>query len=91
MRYSDNMTQWWLVEQLAEQHRQDLAREFRSHSRDLRRQEMEGTASLESVRTAGTRAKDGARSDRPPVGHHLGNLLIRAGTRLGGASIRTSS
>ncbi|MGP0031783.1 MAG: hypothetical protein ACLPVF_14900 [Acidimicrobiales bacterium] len=33
-----------------------------------------------------------ARGRRPvrPLGHHLGALLIRAGTRLGGASVRTS-
>ncbi len=90
MRYNQCMTQWWMVEQLAEQHRQDLTREFRSHSKKPRRQEMKATASLEVVQ-AGTGAKESARPERPPVGHHLGNWLIRAGTRLGGASIRTSS
>jgi hypothetical protein len=29
-------------------------------------------------------------SGRRPLGHHVGTLLIRAGTRLGGASMRTS-
>jgi hypothetical protein len=91
MGYNDNMTQWWMVEQLAEQHRQDLARAFGAHSKALRQQEMKGAASLEVVPAAGTPRQRGARSARPPVGHHLGNLLIRAGIRLGGASMRTSS
>ena len=29
-------------------------------------------------------------SERRPLTHHVGTLLIRAGTRLGGASMRTS-
>jgi hypothetical protein len=29
-------------------------------------------------------------ADRRPVGHQVGTLLIRLGTRLGGASMRTS-
>ncbi|HEY3842352.1 MAG TPA: hypothetical protein VGL48_03805 [Acidimicrobiales bacterium] len=82
------MSQWWMMEQLAEQHRQDLAREFRAHSRDSGPHEMEDADSHGAGRAAG---RDHARPERPPVGHHLGNLLIRAGTRLGGASIRTSS
>lgn len=36
------------------------------------------------------RSNPESESARRPLGHHVGALLIRAGTRLGGASIRTS-
>ncbi|HEX3793314.1 MAG TPA: hypothetical protein VHV57_02315 [Acidimicrobiales bacterium] len=32
----------------------------------------------------------GGRSVRRPLGSHVGDLLIRAGTRLGGGNLRTS-
>jgi hypothetical protein len=91
----------WIGERMAEEHRRDLAvtrlKHRRVQSRDDRmvasalpvglpdshlRLQLQAASQLEvyGLQSAGHRH----------FTHHVGTLLIRAGTRLGGASIRTS-
>jgi hypothetical protein len=96
------MMQSWSMERMAEQRRQDLnalSRRGREASAGCSPQgaalfmqvqpdEAEPTPA-QPVRSAQLAAA-GTRPARRPLGQHVGTLLIRAGTRLGGASMRTS-
>jgi hypothetical protein len=79
------MMQPWLVERMAEEHRRDLTALVRPPV----------TSVTDVVLTpVGERAVLVAvpigRSWRRPLGHQVGALLIRAGTRLGGATMTPS-
>jgi hypothetical protein len=88
------MTQWWVVEQLAEQRRRELAKSFRPKGARRNHRKGEASAMVTDDRAAANsttgRAHSGTAPARWPVGHYVGNWLIRAGTRLGGSSLRTS-
>jgi hypothetical protein len=88
---------WWAASTIADERRQAMASQVRAN-----RLRVEGRASAASGRQGRTSslqmerapqtdfAASGRMSGRQSVGHHVGNWLIRAGTRLGGATMRTS-
>jgi hypothetical protein len=86
------MVHSWIGERLAEEHRRDLA----SHARPQRRPSLVAPARV-VVPTGAVHAEranvhlgEGHGPLRRAIGPHVGTLLIRMGTRLGGASMRTS-
>jgi hypothetical protein len=87
------MMQSWSVERMAEQHRQDLSTLSPvgrgARARANKPGPVLSAVPAQPVRTAQLAAA-GTRPVRRPLGQHVGTLLIRAGTRLGGASMRTS-
>jgi hypothetical protein len=88
------MMQSWVVERMAEQRRRDLSA-LSQPGRGVRAGRSLPTAvpqprlQAQPVRSVQL-VVAGARPVHHPLGQHVGSLLIRAGTRLGGASIRTS-
>jgi hypothetical protein len=84
------MLQSWVAEKMAEQRRQDL----RQLSRPVREsgRTRAGAAEVASPlpRLSVVAAPDGGRPLSRPVGQHVGQWLIRAGTRLGGATAQAS-
>jgi hypothetical protein len=75
----------WIAERMAEEHRRDLTIGASLHAAD---QNSHGQLELE----ANSQPQRYALNDegRRHFAHQVGTLLIRAGTRLGGASMRTS-
>jgi hypothetical protein len=69
------MMQPWIGERMTEEHRRDLTA-------------ISAWAGRSPLAASGTEA--GVHGWHHPFGQHLGALLIRAGTRLGGATITTS-
>jgi hypothetical protein len=94
------MNQGWAMAQQVEAHRRDLAtmaeaRRVRvlSVARQTLRTDAPGSEADPSTRRSATGLPipgDRAARRLHPVGERLGGWLIQAGTRLGGASIRTS-
>jgi hypothetical protein len=83
------MMQPWLVERMAREHRRDLTA--------LARPIVPAVTSVTDVtlahgpaRPVTAAALPVGRSWRRPLGHQVGALLIRAGTRLGGATMTPS-
>jgi hypothetical protein len=90
----------WIVERMAEEHRRDLAVARMEH-RKARPGELTIGASLHTVeRNPHVQPQLQAKPQHKPYApkgagrhhftHQVGTLLIRAGTRLGDASMRTS-
>ena len=89
----------WIGERMAEEHRRDLA-SARMENRPARPGELAMGASLHTVdQNPHVQPQLEAKSepklyalpgDRRHLSHQVGTLLIRAGTRLGGAAARTS-
>jgi hypothetical protein len=80
------MLQPWLVERMAQERRRDLtalARPTVTSTTDV-------TLSPGHERAVTAAAVPVGRSWRRPLGHQVGALLIRAGTRLGGATMTPS-
>ncbi len=94
------MVHSWLVERMAEEHRRDLtilgaARHQLSAENAPAEVNMFTSGKplashVVAAHHADPEMRLGTQSERRPVGHQVGTLLIRMGTRLGGASIRTS-
>jgi hypothetical protein len=97
------MFQVWMAERMAEEHRRDLGGRARGASNDpggeakalvdaaaLAARADPARATGVALRVVRTRPAPDRRSTRRPVGHQVGTWLIRAGTRLGGASMRPS-
>ena len=89
------MNQGWAMAQQVEAHRRDLAtmaeaRRVRSALVAPEAQAVETNSSMRRSATGLPIPSDRAARRLHPVGERLGNWLIQAGTRLGGASIRTS-
>jgi hypothetical protein len=85
------MVHAWLVERMADEHRRDLSLLGRA-APQIRREGDPFAAAAAVDRLPGVEQGSyaGAPGERRPIGQHVGTLLIRVGTRLGGASIRTS-
>lgn len=86
---------WWAVQPLAQEHRRALAEDFRASRARAEGRSATRMAPPAIARTDLREATVSSRATKPgtarhPVGHHLGKWLIRAGTRLGGATIQAS-
>ena len=85
------MVHAWLVERMTDEHRRDLS--LLSRSAPQTRPEgdpLAGALAVDRRPEVEHGSCPGAPGDRRPIGQHVGTLLIRVGTRLGGASMRTS-
>jgi hypothetical protein len=82
------MIQTRAVQSLADSHRRDLMASAGSRPGVLA--DDTGHASGMAQRQAGERRVDGGRSMRRALAPRLGAWLIECGTKLGGATIRTS-
>jgi len=90
MGYSYGVFQMRSVEQLSETHRRDLTAAAQRHA--------VVTEARMAVADRGQGGPEAAPSERTVrarrpsqlLGQHLGHWLIRAGTRIGGASVQTS-
>jgi hypothetical protein len=82
------MMQPWIGERMTEEHRRDLT----AISAWAGRTPLSPTPAPEGGRSplAASGTEAGVHGWHHPFGQHLGALLIRAGTRLGGATITTS-
>ena len=83
------MLQSWVAEKMAEQRRRDL----RALSRPSRQPESSRAAlaaTPPAPRLAVVADPDAGRALSRPVGQHVGQWLIRAGTRLGGEAAQAS-
>ena len=83
------MMQPWIGERMTQEHRRDLVKLIGAENRSSR-----GLGD-DLTPTAGKRPEQspstvGRRVAHRPIGRQIGGLLIRAGTRLGGASISPS-
>jgi hypothetical protein len=83
------MMQPWIGERMTQEHRRDLATPIRADNRSSRGAG-DDLAPTAAKRQALSRSTVGHRVTHRPIGRHIGGLLIRAGTRLGGASISPS-
>ena len=91
------MQPWWMAQQVAEEHRRDLATSARSPSArsgtrwDGRRIDLmvDPEAGRDHCDPDPSRQEPG-RMPRRAIAPSVGALLIRMGTRLGGTSMRTS-
>jgi hypothetical protein len=82
------MMQPWIGERMTEEHRRDLTAIGPSAGRPgmpAAPPPVDGHQPL-----AASSADAGDPAWHRPFGHHIGTLLIRAGTRLGGATMTTS-
>jgi hypothetical protein len=79
------MQDWWMAQQVAEEHRRDLASSARSARSGTR---WHGRRTDLMVDEAAR--PDNERVPRRAIAPSVGALLIRMGTRLGGTSMRTS-
>ena len=95
------MVHSWLVERMAEEHRRDLRSlgdsrhqptTTRSTSADLHVLAFgkKPAPPVVAPHDGPPALRLSVQPERRPVGHQVGTLLIRLGTRLGGASMRTS-
>jgi hypothetical protein len=85
------MSYTWIGERMAEDHRRDLAvarSEHRMQPGDLRLHNPHVQLELDRQPRPQVYALPGEK--RRHIAVHVGTLLIRAGTRLGGATMRTS-
>jgi hypothetical protein len=80
--------QSWIVERMAEEHRRDLIALIRTESQSSFELGDQAPAAPRLL-VAGPPAA-GRMTQHRPIGRQVGALLIRAGTRLGGASISPS-
>ena len=83
------MMQSWMGERMALEHRRDLVTLIRAENRSARDQG-DDLALTAAERPMQSRSTAGRRVAHRPIGRQIGALLIRAGTRLGGASISPS-
>jgi hypothetical protein len=84
------MLQNWMGTRLAEEHRRDLTPPSRTDARwGDEAYHLAASATPLRIHRAEAAGSVG-HMERRPIGHQVGTLLIRAGTRLGGATIRTS-
>lgn len=86
------MMQPWLAGRMAEEHRRDLTPSGRVRA-PWGGQHAAGHSAAPAALAASRPVRLVETPQvlmRRPIGHQVGTLLIRAGTRLGGASIRTS-
>jgi hypothetical protein len=84
------MLQPWMGARMAAEHRRDLTP---SRARTLAGESLDELSELGASRRLNIveqRSAPASHLARRPIGQQLGALLIRAGTRLGGASMRTS-
>jgi hypothetical protein len=83
---------WWMAQQVAEEHRRDLSPPARNGMRRGAAPDdlvlMADRADQESH--AAARQTPGEEMPRRAIAPSVGTLLIRMGTRLGGTSMRTS-
>ena len=82
----------WLGERIAEEHRRDLSI-LSGAAHTAHQAPRDPAASAADVLWPGVEQGShhpGTPAERRPIGQHVGTLLIRVGTRLGGASMRTS-
>jgi hypothetical protein len=85
------MMQPWMGQRLTEEHRRDLTAIGPSAGRTPAPEPAPRVGHLPlTVVASAAPVNPGVASWRRPFGHHLGTLLIRAGTRLGGATMTTS-
>jgi hypothetical protein len=88
------MLQVWLGERMGEEHRRDLLVSPQPRKTDGAGGQPAAVYSrvtgVANLRVVPPRIAPGSRTARRRIGHQVGALLIRAGTRLGGASMRTS-
>ena len=80
------MVQPWAVEQMTDDHVRQL-QSLRRRPTEYR-SERPNPIPVSSMPSAS--GGPSVRIHRRPMGSHVGSWLIRAGTRLGGASVRTS-
>jgi hypothetical protein len=95
MSEDGKMIQGWAMEERARAHREALIAEAQVRSVKVRRRAAVSTptsVAVKSTQGSVTGIPSGGRAVRRPgpVGQRIGSWLIEAGTRLGGASIRTS-
>jgi hypothetical protein len=83
------MLQNWIGTRLAEEHRRDLTLPSRTDDR-WGDDAYHLAAPAAPLRIHGAQPVAVGHMERRPIGHQVGTLLIRAGTRLGGATVRTS-
>jgi hypothetical protein len=88
------MMQSWAVERMAQERRRDLFELSRARQISTLDDSAVAAAIIQPAvtthRSATGRPIAGGRTVRRHLGTHVGDLLIRAGTRLGGANMRTS-
>jgi hypothetical protein len=91
-KQGDQMFQMKAVEAMAEAHRRDLAAfsPGRKGSSHAQREVVPAATSVTTQRAAAQFRTAGSQMGHKPIVHHVGAWLIRAGTRMGGTSIRTS-
>jgi hypothetical protein len=83
------MMQSWMGERMAEEHRRALTTLIRAENRpSIRSGEQVAAAPKLILQTRS--AADDCPAPHRPFGRQLGALLIRAGTRLGGATVSPS-
>jgi hypothetical protein len=95
MSEDGKMIQGWAMEERARDHREALMAEARVRSVKVRRRAVviaPTPVAVKSSQGSVTGIPSGGRAVRRlgPVGQRVGSWLIEAGTRLGGASVRTS-
>lgn len=83
------MMQSWMGERMAMEHRRDLVTLIRAEKRSPSDQGAD-LALTAPERLAQSRSTAGRGVANRPIGRQIGALLIRVGTRLGGASISAS-
>jgi hypothetical protein len=87
------MVHSWLEGRMTDEHRRDLSVLSRGTQRVTGDQDpVHVAAALDapSLQPQQHGSKPGTPAPRHPLAPHVGSLLIRVGTRLGGASVRTS-
>ena len=89
----ERMMQSWAVERMAQEHRRDLVVQSQAgrKSAALPAEVLSDEVLMLSTQRSATGLPfAGGRTVRRHLGSHVGDLLIRAGTRLGGGNLRTS-
>jgi hypothetical protein len=82
------MMQSWMGERMTHEHQRDLATLIRAGNRSS--SNLDDVAPTAANPLAQSRSNVGRHVAHRPIGRQIGALLIRAGTRLGGASISPS-
>ena len=83
------MMQSWMGERMTQEHRRDLATLIRAVNVSSSGQG-DDRAPTATKRPTQSQPATGRRAAPGPIGRQIGALLIRAGTRVGGASISPS-
>lgn len=80
----------WMGERMADEHRRDLTAFTRAEVRaDAHRTDLAG-AGIDQIDAIVSHHGPDGHAPRRAIGPQVGTFLIRMGTRLGGASMRTS-